>query len=88
VGCPGEAPGVERRASSSGRSLRKIGARRCPHPADVICKSEVDQLPRHPIRRALGTLPIVENWTTTRPTMQTYVRYRCNGFSCLNGASR
>jgi hypothetical protein len=83
----GKAP-MECRVSSSGRSLCKIGARRRPHRADVIWKSEVGQLPSHPIRRAGGRLPIVTNWTANRPMMLTYVRYQCNGFSCLNSASR
>ena len=58
-----------------------------PHPADVIWKSEVDQLPSHPFRRAVGRFQL-DRQVSTLAMMLTYVRYQCNGFSCLNSASR
>jgi hypothetical protein len=77
---------MEPRASSPGKSLRKIGAPAVLTPADVVWKSEVDQLPSHPTRHAVGRYQL-DRQVSTRPMMLTYVRYQCNGFSCLNSAS-
>jgi hypothetical protein len=56
-------------------------------PADVIWKTEVDQLSSHPTRHAVGCYQL-DRQVSTRLMVLTYVRYQCNGFSCLNSASR
>jgi hypothetical protein len=83
----GEAPAWSAGRPRPAEASAQLERASCPHPADVIWKSEVDQLPSHPTRHAVGRYQLARQ-VSTRLMVLTYVRYQCNGFSCLNSASR